>query len=253
MHLPHTMKSRARGRFDAWASTYDRSPLHRFLFVPAYQMLLEELYAWRGLTAGPFDLLDVGCGTGSFNAMLAASPLPARITGLDYSPSMCEIANRKAAAAGLVGHVRYAAGDSEHLPFADASFDAVTCSNSFHHYPHQPAVLTEMRRVLRPGGRLLLIDGFRDNIIGWFVFDVIIAAVEKEVHHAPWSAIHRWFEASGFREIRRRKFSYWFPLLLTVGVAAIPPPTPPAATVSPPRAASWRPPAAAANLPSAAS
>lgn len=219
MSRDRAMKSLARDEFEAWADTYDESLLNRFLFYPAYQMFLEELYRWRGQQGVPFDLLDVGCGTGTFDAMLAASPLKARVVGLDYSPAMCKAASAKACHAGLNDRLRHTAADSEHLPFADGSFDAVTCSNSFHHYPHQQTVVCEMRRVLRPGGRLMLIDGFRDNVIGWFVFDVLIAAVEKQVHHASWSVIDGYFRQAGFREIRRRKFNLWFPLLLTVGVA----------------------------------
>lgn len=218
MKLPHSMKSRARSQFEAWAITYDRSLLNRFLFLPSYQIFLEELYSWRGEDGEPFKLLDVGCGTGTFEAMLAASPLNARVVGLDYAPAMCKVAREKARLGKASDRLSYLAADSEHLPFADRSFDVVTCSNSFHHYPHQQNVVMEMRRVLRPGGRLLLIDGFRDNIVGWVTFDVIIGAVEKEVFHAPWSTIHRYFEAAGFRDIRRRKFNYWFPGLLTVGV-----------------------------------
>lgn len=220
MSSSHRMKHRARHEFEAWARTYDRSLLNHFLFQPSYRIFLEELWTWRSGMTGRFDLLDVGCGTGTFSAMLAASPLEARIVGLDYAPSMCEVAAEKARSAGLDGDApHFVAADSEHLPFADGSFDAITCSNSFHHYPHQQKVITEMRRVLRPGGRLLLIDGFRDNVIGWVVFDVIITAVEKEVFHAPWSTIHGYFQAAGFREIRRRKFNFWFPAFLTVGVA----------------------------------
>lgn len=213
------MKSLARDEFEAWAGTYDRSLLNRFMFQPAYQMLLEELYAWRNDIDEPFDLLDIGCGTGTFDAMLAASPLNARIVGLDYAPAMCEAASEKVRHAGVADRIRFAAADSEHLPFADHSFDAVTCSNSFHHYPHQQTTVREMRRVLRTGGRLMIIDGYRDNIIGWIVFDVIIAAVEKHVFHPPWSTVHEYFEAAGLGDIRRRKFNFWFPLLLTVGVA----------------------------------
>ncbi|NLX13201.1 MAG: class I SAM-dependent methyltransferase [Phycisphaerales bacterium] len=182
-------------------------------------MFLEELYGWRKTKDTPFDLLDIGCGTGTFAGMLAGSELPARIVGLDYAPAMCRVAEEKARRAGVEDRLRFVAADSEHLPFADASFDAVTCSNSFHHYPHQQAVVCEMRRVLRPGGRLMLIDGFRDNIIGWVAFDVIIGAVEKEVHHAPWTEIDGYFRTAGFRDIRRRKFNFWMPVLLTMGVA----------------------------------
>ena len=219
MSKAQAMKTLAKDEFEAWAGTYDRSLLNRFMFQPSYRMFLEELYAWRKDLNQPFDLLDVGCGTGTFDGMLAASPLKARVMGLDYTPAMCKVASEKAQAVGGADRLRFAAADSEHLPFAAGSFDAVTCSNSFHHYPHQDKVVREMRRVLRPGGRLMLIDGFRDNVIGWVVFDVIIAAVEKQVFHAPWWKVHEYFEAAGFRDIRRRKFNFWFPLLLTVGVA----------------------------------
>ncbi len=57
-------------------------------------------------------------------------------------------------------------GDSERLPFASGSFDIVTCANSFHHYPRQDRAVAEMRRVLRPGGRLMIIDGYRDGAMG---------------------------------------------------------------------------------------
>lgn len=214
----HSMKGQAKREFEAWAGTYDRSLLNLFLFQPSYRLFLEELQAWRA-DGEPFDLLDVGCGTGTFDAMLAGSSLPARVTGLDYSPAMCRVADGKARHAGVDHRLRYVAADSEHLPFADASFDVVTCSNSFHHYPHQQKVICDMRRVLKPGGRLMLIDGFRDNIVGWVVFDVIITAVEKHVFHAPWSTIDGYFREAGFREIRRRKINFWFPALLTVGVA----------------------------------
>lgn len=215
---PH-MKAQARQEFEKWATTYDQSLLNYWLFRPSYNMFLEELWAWRGRDAEPFDLLDIGCGTGTFHGLLAGSDLPARVTGMDYAPSMARVAAEKARQIGHDDCLHYTAGDSEHLPFADDSFDVVTCSNSFHHYPHQQNVVLEMRRVLRPGGRLMLIDGFRDNAVGWVVFDVIIERVEKEIHHAPWPVIDGYFKKAGFREIRRRKFNFWFPLLLTIGVA----------------------------------
>lgn len=219
MPTQQTMKAQAKNEFEAWAETYDESGLHRFMFQPTYRMFLEEVYAWRGGNDDRFDLLDIGCGTGQFGAMLAVSFPSARVTGLDYAHGMCKVAARKAVQAGVAGRMGFVTGDSEHLPFADHSFDVLTCSNSFHHYPHQQAVIRDMHRVLRPGGRLMLIDGFRDNVVGWVVFDVIIAAVEKQVFHAPWSTIHGYFEQAGFTQIRRRKFNFWFPLLLTVGVA----------------------------------
>jgi len=213
------MKSVARRQFESWAGSYDRSLLNHFLFRPGYRVVLEELYRWRGRDRGPFRLLDVGCGTGTLSALLARSSLRAEIVGLDYSPGMCVQAAGKVRRVGADGSARFVAGDSEYLPFADASFDVVTCANSFHHYPNQQGAIFEMRRVLRPGGRLMVIDGFRDNVVGWFVFDVCIAAVEGAVHHAPWSQFRRYFLQAGFRDVRHRKFNWWFPAVLTVGVA----------------------------------
>ena len=214
------MKSTARQAFDRWADTYDKSLLNHFLFRPSYRMFLEEIVTFHRRDPRPFRLLDVGCGTGTLAGMLVESELPAEVVGLDYAPAMCSVANRKAIEYGHIHDAHFVAGDSEHLPFENDSFDFLTCSNSFHHYPDQQAVVIEFRRVLRPGGHLLLIDGFRDNVVGWVAFDVIIASVEEQkVFHAPWSVIHRYFETAGFSEIRRRKFSFWLPLCLTIGTA----------------------------------
>ena len=179
------MKSQARQEFEAWADSYDAHYLNHFLFRPSYRILMEELYHWRGYHGTPYDLLDIGCGSGTLITLLGATKLPVRrLVALDYAEQMCRVAREKARAHGCE-HIAYVNGDSEHLPFPDACFDVITCSNSFHHYPHQQEVVIEMRRLLRPGGRLMLIDGFRDNVVGWFVFDVCIAAVEGVVNHVP--------------------------------------------------------------------
>jgi ubiquinone/menaquinone biosynthesis C-methylase UbiE len=214
-----SMKRRAKAEFEAWADSYDRSLLNRFLFHPAYTLLMEEIARWHTEHARPFCVLDIGCGTGTLAGWLSATDWPVATVGLDYAAGMCREAAIKAERAGIGHRARFIAGDSEHLPFPDASFDVVTCSNSFHHYPHQQAVVNEMHRVLAPGGRLILIDGFRDNAMGWVVFDQIITRVEGHVYHAPWPVVDTYFRQAGFQNIRRRKINFWFPLLATIGDA----------------------------------
>ena len=216
---PTRAREQARREFDAWAGSYDRSLLNHFMFGPSYAVLMEEIARWYSEQRRPFRVLDVGAGTGTLAAMVARSSLPGEAVGLDYAPAMSAEARRKAAVEGLDRRARFITGDSERLPFADAAFDLVTCSNSFHHYPHPRTVVRDMRRVLRPGGRLVVIDGFRDNVIGWFVFDVVITRVERDVHHAPWWAMQEYFLGAGLANIRRRKFNFWFPLLATIGDA----------------------------------
>ena len=110
-------------------------------------------------------------------------------------------------------------GDSERLPFQDGAFDIVTCANSFHHYPHQDRAVAEMHRVLKPGGRLLLLDGCRDNLWGWFIYDLCVAAVEGDVRHASARDLRRLFHGTGFTSIVQNVYHGPAPFLLTEGVA----------------------------------
>ena len=99
------------------------------------------------------DLLDVGCGTGPMVELLASEFPDRRYTGLDLTPRMIEVANAKD-----IENAHFVVGDAENLPFDDASFDAVICANSFHHYPNPQAFFDGVARVLRPGGKLVLRD-----------------------------------------------------------------------------------------------
>lgn len=101
------------------------------------------------------DVLDIATGGGHVANALA--PLVRRVTALDLTEEML------GAAAGFIrgnGHtnVEFVAGDAEHLPFADAVFDLVTCRIAAHHFPDVPAFVRESFRVVKPGGKLLLID-----------------------------------------------------------------------------------------------
>jgi ubiquinone/menaquinone biosynthesis C-methylase UbiE len=211
------MKSAARREFDNWAHAYDKSILQRLLFEPSYEAFTEHLAEWYAGAPRPVRMLDIGCGTGTLAARVVGSTLPIEVVGLDYSVAMCRQAQAKAEAVGAPDRLTFLAGDSEHLPFTDGRFDVITCSNSFHHYPHQQAVLHEMCRVLVPGGRLMILDGFRDNMIGWFIFDVCVALMERAVHHVSHSRMRSCFEAAGFRDIMQWKINVFCPVLLTAG------------------------------------
>ena len=99
------------------------------------------------------QVLEVAVGTGR---NLPGYPAEVTLTGIELSPAMLAIARHRAADLGREADLRD--GDAEHLPFDDASFDTVLCALSLCTIPSPAAAVGEMRRVLRPGGRLLLLD-----------------------------------------------------------------------------------------------
>lgn len=201
----------ANAEFDRWSRTYDRSLLQRFLFKPSHETLLEQI------SDADEKLLDIGCGTGQF-AIAALFRFPKlRVWGLDLSAKMLDQgAERWAAFADRLQPVR---GDSERLPFADGTFDVVTCSHSFHHYPRQAAAVGEMFRVLKPNGKLLILDGRRDGWWGWFIYDVCVTWVEGGVHHCSAGRFRQLYRNAGLGELKQIKRGWLIPYLLTVGHA----------------------------------
>ena len=98
-------------------------------------------------------ILEVAIGTGRNLPYYGAD---ADITGIELSPAMLALARDRAADLGLKVELRE--GDAQQLPFADGSFDTVTCALSLCSIPNPTAAIAEMGRVLVPGGTLLLVD-----------------------------------------------------------------------------------------------
>ena len=101
------------------------------------------------------DVLDAGCGTGFLSFELAARGH--RVTGIDFAPAMLAEARRKAAERGAP--IRFEEADAEQLPFAASSFDLVISRHVLWTLPHPETAIDEWIRVLRPRGRLAVIDG----------------------------------------------------------------------------------------------
>jgi demethylmenaquinone methyltransferase/2-methoxy-6-polyprenyl-1,4-benzoquinol methylase len=103
------------------------------------------------------DALDVCCGTGDMALELRRRIGPdGRVVGCDFSESMLELARRKSGELGLP--VEFGWADALELPYGDASFDAVTIGFGARNLADLPRGLAEMARVLRPGGRLVILE-----------------------------------------------------------------------------------------------
>jgi SAM-dependent methyltransferase len=109
-----------------------------------------------GLAPGE-RLLDVASGDGA-SALLAGRELGCEVLGVEYGEAAVFAARSAAAAEGLGFRVGFRQGDAEELPVGDGEFDAVLCECSLCTFPDKGRAIAEIRRVLRPGGRLALCD-----------------------------------------------------------------------------------------------
>lgn len=114
----------------------------------------------------PFkDLLDAGCGTGEMIHLFNRDCPGKNYTGIDLSENMIQVAKRK-----NIENTEFVVGDCENFPFQENSFDVVTCSMSFHHYPDPLSFFESLNRVLRPGGRFILRDmATSSKIMMWLI------------------------------------------------------------------------------------
>ena len=132
--------------FDRTAKEYDEGYDGRFVRC-MYPEVVRQVKELQGE-----DILDIGCGNGNVIKMLEAQR-PGHYYGADLSREMLKEARKR-----VSKEVVLKLADAVDLPFDDESFDIVICNASFHHYEEPKKAISEMNRILRPGGALILGD-----------------------------------------------------------------------------------------------
>lgn len=139
------------------------------------------------------SLLDVGCGTG-FLMELLTKQRPARYCGVDLSDEMIRVAKGK-----QIEGVEFAVSSADKLPYPDETFDIVTCSQSFHHYPYPEKAMQEAKRVLRPGGLYILSDTGIGGIGAWIDNHILFKLARSgDCHTTNRKGIEKLMEDAGF-------------------------------------------------------
>jgi ubiquinone/menaquinone biosynthesis C-methylase UbiE len=186
---------RQRRVWDRLAPRYDRS-----------MGLMEKLFVGDGrawvCSRATGDVLEVAIGTGR---NLPFYPDGVRLTGIELSPEMLAIARQRAEALGRQIGLRQ--GDAQALPFPDEAFDTVVCTLSLCAIPDDRQAVAEMKRVLRPGGTLLLLDHVRATSpiaygIQWLIEQVSLPLQGEHYLRRPFEHVL----AQGFEIERQERF-----------------------------------------------
>lgn len=146
---------------------------------------MRHLAPWAGQT-----LLDLGCGTGYWLPRYAADA--ARVIGIEPDPALRSAATARAA---LLPAVDVLAGSAERLPLHDASVDVAHARFAYFFPPGAEAGLTEVLRVLRPGGQLVVVD----NDYRWGEFARLLAAAAARPPQETAAAVDAWWRERGAR------------------------------------------------------
>ena len=153
--VPVPVRDGSGAMFDAIAPRYDL--LNRLISFGIDQR-------WRRATARALSLtpgarvLDLATGTGDLALCVARSVPQTRVVGLDPSSKMLEIGRRKIERAGLSERIEFVEGDAQALPFGDNEFDGVCIAFGIRNVPDRPKALREMARVVRPGGKIAILE-----------------------------------------------------------------------------------------------
>ena len=153
----HTeIKDIIRERWNEHCTKYDRHGYHSDERKEAWKSLLSQAL---GTETKKLGILDVGCGTGMITLPLAE--LGHNVTGIDLSEGMLKIAKEKASNFNLA--VEFKLGDAENLPFEDELFDVVINRHLLWTLPDPEKAISDWKRVLKPEGKLVIVDGNWDG------------------------------------------------------------------------------------------
>lgn len=216
--------------FDNIAFRYDF--LNRFLSagidISWRKKAIKELKSLQ-----PAYVLDVATGTADVAILTNKILKPRKITGIDISDGMLEIGRRKVEKLGLTNEIELLSGDSETISFADDTFDAVTVAFGVRNFENLEKGLREMLRVLRPGGKLVVLEFSKPKQVAfkgiYNIYMKVVApgfgkliAKNGDAYQYLNDSVQRFPEGSQFVDIMNAAgFEHTYAKALTMGICTI--------------------------------
>ncbi|MGG6269760.1 class I SAM-dependent methyltransferase [Leptolyngbya sp. AN03gr2] len=195
------------------ATSYD--PITQLALPPNETWVRQQVI--DAIQGQPLRILDLGCGTGSTTVLLKQAFPSAEVFGLDLSPYMLAVADRKARQANL--NIHWIHGKAEHTKFPDRSFDLVTASLLFHETPPSISklILQECFRLLKSSGEVVILDGSQKTLrqTEWLtqIFE------EPYINDYAQDSIEAWMGAAGLAAVHSQEF--WWLHQITHGTKAL--------------------------------
>ena len=217
-------KEGIRKLFDNIAGDYDR--LNHILSLNIDKSWRRKAVKEIADTAEPLNILDEACGTCDFTIEIAkGSPQGSKVTGIDLSEGMLQIGREKCRKEGITAELQ--TGDCEAMPYDEGTFDRIGVAFGVRNFENLPKGLTEMLRVLKPGGKLVILELSipRNPIIRWcykLYFLKILPAIGGWVsgnrgayEYLPSSVLRfpapekfmEMMQEAGFEQVRKKSFT----------------------------------------------
>lgn len=190
-----------QAQFDAQAQAYLDSALH----AAGPDLLRTNELIRQSIPAASGQLLDVGCGAGHLS--FAVARVLAGVVAVDPSPNMLSTVSRAAAEKGL-GNIQTVQASAHSMPFEGGRFCVVASRYSAHHWLDVPGALKEMRRVLKPGGYLLMIDieGDENPLVDTHLQAIEVLRDRSHVRDYSPSEWKRLITEAGFSSIKHQNW-----------------------------------------------
>ncbi len=202
-------ENKVRQQYNRLAKIYDR----RWRSYVANT--LSFLYTWADI-ASQASVLDIACGTGEFERILLAENPNQSVIGIDISEQMLAIARHKCRS---YNNVVFQTASAALLPFGDRTFDVVICANAFHYFDRPEVALSEMKRVLKPNGQVIILDWCKDYFVCRF-WDFVLPLFDSAYQRCYTQAeLHRLLIDGGWEIQRDRRVRFGFSWGLMVATA----------------------------------